>query len=151
MEKSRTFFHLREFNIIIFTFIVFFLPSRFLELPYWTSWSEEGTVSPWLRFPKRGFPGSTSPQRIHSRGYRIPRTSTCKSPGLIRVKKKKCKKERWSRYSRQQLLGFKEDIKDGFELRHGNGEASFLFLFFSSYESQYHDIFLLMRRYIAFI
>lgn len=71
-------------------------PAKFSKPPCWTSWNEADTASPWQGSPRRGSRGSTNPRQIHSRARRIPRMSTCKSPGLtqIRVKKKKRRKEK---------------------------------------------------------
>lgn len=88
-------------------------PSRSSGPLCWTSWSEAGTASPWLRSPRRGSPGSTSRRRIRNQGYRIPRMSTCKSPELQRrksvLKRKKRggrRRARWSSVIRpRQSLG----------------------------------------------
>jgi len=94
-RNERVFFLTWMFDVIFF--ILFFryapvLPAKSSKLLCWMLWSELGTVSPWLGSPKQEFPYSTSPRRIRSRVHRIPHTNTCKFPGLIRVKKKKCKK-----------------------------------------------------------
>ena len=101
-DHATHFFYLTS-QLTFFYFFCYILPSRSSEPPCWTLWSEVDTVSPWLRSPKREFPDSTSPPQIRSRGHHIPHTNTCKSPGLIRVKKKKCKKAYRSCYLRERL------------------------------------------------